>query len=156
MSKYYNANQSKFIKFEGQEYFDDRMFVLYLCKGRVEAGPDGVIITTIYHEQEPIDFVWCVVTYRNCIRYPLYRIDSFYKKDDAVEYIKIIEPETPLISLGGRSPAQLVSYEEYTEWKKDDNLKDYNWQELYTPGGSNATERVYQTKEQFKGIKYKP
>lgn len=146
-------NESKTIKFQDQNYFDDRLFVLYLCKGKVEIEPDGVAITTIYHEQEPIDFVWCVATYKNCIRYPLYRVDSFYKKEVAIEYIKKIEPETPLISLDGKSPAKPFSYEEYLKWKKDNDFKDYNWQELYTPGGSNASERIYQTKDQFQGIK---
>ncbi len=51
-------NQIKTIKFQGEEYFDDRLFVLYLCKGKVEIQSDGVIITTIYHEQEPADFIW--------------------------------------------------------------------------------------------------
>jgi len=146
-------NQSKTINFQEQEYFDDRMFVLYLCKGRVEIEPDGVAVTTIYHEQEPTDSVWCVATYRNCFRYPLYRVDSFYKKEDAVEYIKTIEPETPLISLGGKTPAQPAPYDEYLKWKNENKFKDYNWKKLYTPGGSNASERIYQTKEQFKGVK---
>lgn len=141
------------IKFEEQEYFDDRLFILYLCKGKVEIEPDGVVITTIYHEQEQTDFVWCVVTYKNCLRYPLYRVDSFYKKEDAMAYMEKIEPETPLISLGGKSPEQPISYDEYLKWKNKNGLKDYNWQELYTSSGSNASERIYQTKEQFKGIK---
>lgn len=141
------------IKFQEQEYFDDRMFVLYLCKGKVEIKSDGFVTTTIYHEQEITDFIWCVVTYKNCLRYPLYRADSFYKKEDAIEYIKMIEPETPLISLVGKSPAQSVSYYEYLKWKNENGLKDYNWKELYTSDGSNASERIYQTKEQFNGIK---
>jgi len=145
-------NKLKTINFQGQEYFDDRLFVLYLCAGKVEIE-DGAIWTTIYHENPPEDHIWCVVTYKNCNRYPLYRIDSFYKKEDALGYIKKIEPETPLISLEGKSPQNLPSFEEYLLWKKENNLKDYDWKSLYLPGGSNAQERIGQTKEQFNGIK---
>ena len=147
-------NQPKTISFQGQEYFDDRLYVLYLCKGTVEIEPDGdgVVWTKIYHEQAPTDYVWCVATYRNCNRYPLYRVDSFYKKEDAVLYIKKIEPETPLISLNGKSPLHPVSYEKYLLWKKENGTKEYDWQSLYSPDGKNASESVGQTKEQFKGI----
>src|ERR1035437_3399696 len=95
------------INFNGQNYFDDRLFVLYLCKGKVEIGSD-VVTTTIYHNNGPEFSVWCVVTYRNCDRYPAYRVDSFNKKDDAIEYIKKVEPETPLISLNGAIPSSPV------------------------------------------------
>lgn len=147
-------NESEIIEFQGQQYYDDRLFVLYLCKGTVEIEPDGdgVVWTEIYHEQAPVDHFWCVATYRNCNRYPLYRVDSFYKKEDALAYIKKVEPETPLISLGGKSPEHPLSYEDYLLSKNKNNLKDYNWQELYTPGGSNASESIGQTKEQFRGI----
>lgn len=148
-------NETKTIEFQGEHYFDDRMFVLYLCKGTVEIEPsdDGVVWTKIYHEKAPDNHIWCVATYRNCHRYPLYRVDSFYKKEDAEKYLKEIEPETPLISLGGRSPVSPLSYEAYSDWKQKNGLKDYDWKSLYSPGGTNASESIGQTKEQFKGIK---
>jgi len=141
------------ITFQGEQYFDDRLFVLYLCKGKVELESDGLIATTIYHDSAPADYIWCVVTYKNFNRYPLYRIDSFYKKDDAIAYIKLIEPETPLISLGGKLPQPPLSYQDYVAWKKKNNLKDYDWKSLFTSDGSNARETIYQTREQFKEIK---
>ena len=141
------------ITFQGKQYFDDRLFVLYLCKGKVDPESDGLIATTIYHEQAPEEHIWLVVTYKNYHRYPLYRIDHFYKKEDALSYIKLVEPETPLVSLGGSLPRPPLSYDDYLAWKKKNNLKDYDWESLYTAGGSNAQEIIYQTKEQFKGIK---
>ena len=151
-------NQVKTIEFQGQKYFDDRLFVLYLCKGTVEIEPDpeGSVWTKIYHQKAPNDHVWCVVTYRNCNRYPLYRVDSFHRKEDAEQYIKKIEPETPLVSLDGISPRPPLSYEGYLERKVKSGLKDYDWKSLYSPyssDGSNAIESVGQTKAQFKGIK---
>lgn len=143
------------IEFNGDSYFDDRLFVLYLCPGNVEIEErkDGAVWITIYHENYPENHLWCVVTYKNCTRYPLYRVDCFNKKEDAISYIKEIEPETPLISLGGSSPEIPMPYEEYVEWKKENNLGDYNWKSLYSVDGKNASERIGQTKEQFKGIK---
>lgn len=148
-------DQIKTIEFQGQNYFDDRLFVLYLCKGIVEIEPndEGIVWTKIYHEKAPDNYIWCVATYRNCNRYPLYRVDSFYKKEDAEKYIKEIEPETPLISLGGNSPVVPFSYEEYSVWKVNNKFTDYNWQLMYFPGGTDASESIGQTKEQFQGIK---
>ncbi len=148
-------NQSKTIEFQGQNYFDDRLFVLYLCPGKVEIedGDDGAVWTSLFHENPPKEHIWCVVTYKNYGRYPLYRVDSFYKKEDAISYIKQIEPETPLISLEGRPQQNPLTYDKYLEWKKDNQLKDYNWKSLYSVDGSNAGERIGQTKEQFNGIK---
>lgn len=147
-------NYLKTIKFDGQNYYDDRLFVLYLCPGKVEIedGDGGAVWTSIYYENPPENHIWCVVTYRNYDRYPLYRVDSFYKKEDAEAYIRKIEPETPLISLGGKSPLNPLSYEDYILWKKERNLKDYDWKSLYSPDGSNAQESIGQSREQFKGI----
>lgn len=146
-------NRIKTINFQGLDYFDDRLFVLYLCPGTVETKEDGTVATTIYHEQTPAGHIWCVVTYRNTNRYPLYSADSFYKKDDAINYIKQVEPKTPLISLGGKSPDRPVPFDDYSLWKKENNFTEYDWKSLYLPGGSNAQESIYQTKEQFDGIK---
>lgn len=144
--------QSKSMKFDGKEYFDDRLFVLHVCPGIVEIQLDGVAITTIFLDKPPAEHLWCVVTYRNCNRYPLHRVDSFYKKEDAEAYITKIEPETPLISLGGHSPIHPLSYEQYVLWKKENDFKDYEFESLYTPGRVSASEQVFQTKEQFQGI----
>jgi len=143
------------IKYQEREYFDDRLFILYLCKGKVEIQPDGLVSTTIYHEKELTDFVWCLVTFRNCARYPATRVDSFYKKEDAITYQKSIEPETPLISLQGKSPINPLSYEEYRSWKNKNDFKEYDFHEVFTarPKGSNARETFMEEKSQFKGIR---
>ena len=146
---------SKTIEFQGLEYFDDRLYVLYLCNGIVDTKQDDIVTTTIYHDKAPEDHLWCIVTYRNCSRYPAVRVDSFYKKDDAMEYLKKIEPETPLISLAGKSPDTVVSFEEFQKWKRENGLKEYNWKEMFTYSASstNAQEHMMEPKDQFKGIK---
>jgi len=148
-------NEPETIKYQGQGYFDDRLFVLYLCAGTVEIedGEDGSVWTAIYHENPPENHIWCVATYKNCSRYPLYRVDSFNHKEDAVAYMRQIESETPLISLDGQPPKNPLPFEKYLEWKKNNNLHDYDWKSLYSISGTNASERIGQTKEQFKGIK---
>ena len=155
ISKTPSTGSSKMIEFNGQSYFDDRLYVLYLCKGTVEIEPDkdGAVWTKIYHEQIPADFIWCVATYRNCNRYPLFTINHFSKREDAVAYIEKIEPETPLISLNGMAPLHPASFEEYSSWKKKNNFREYDYKTLYTSGGTNASESIGQTKEQFKGVK---
>lgn len=143
------------ITFQGQEYFDDRLFVLYLCKGSVEIESDRVAIT-LYHDQAPTDHIWCIVTYRNCNRYPLCRVDPFYKKDDAIAYLREVEPTVPLISLNGRSPQKPLSYDGFVAWKQKNKFRDYDYQRLYLSDGAdggNRQEHVYQTKDSFKGIR---
>jgi len=147
-------NNQKTIKFQENKYFDDRLFLLYLCEGKVDATPDGddIIWTTIYHEDPPIDHIWCVVSYRNCPRYPIARVDHFKSRERAVVYMRNVEPEVPLISLNGKSPAVPLPYQEYLSWKKKNNLKEFDFHDVYTPGGTNAKEIIAQTKEQFRGI----
>ncbi len=150
-----NMNNSRTIEFGGQSYFDDRLFVLYLCEGKVETKPDndGVIWTTIYHENPPTDHIWCVVTYRNCLGYPISRVDHFKSRERAVVYMWHVEPEVPLISLGGKSPTVPLPYQEYSAWKKENKLREFDFHDVYTPGGSNAKEMIAQIDDQFKGIK---
>ena len=57
-------NDMKATEFQGQQYYDDRSFVLYLCKAVIETALDGVVTTTIYHDQAPNDSIWCVLTYK--------------------------------------------------------------------------------------------
>lgn len=140
------------IKFQEQLYFDDRLYVLYLCKATAQFNPDGHIMTTIYHEEAPSNYKWCVVTYKNCDRYPVFSIKLFDLRDEAQSYIRIIEPETPLISLNGKSPKHPVLYDDYLSWKENKSLKEYDYKAMYEPGGSNPREVFMQTFEQFLSV----
>lgn len=137
------------IEFQGHIYYDDRLFVLYLCKGTVDVKSDNLVESTIYHEESPNYSHWCLVTYENYANYPLYTVKIFDTKDEAVDYMKAIEPTTPLISLGGHSPQQPLLYEEYAKWKKEKRLEEYNYKKAYLSGGSNHREVILQAKEQF-------
>lgn len=81
---------------EGIAYKDDRLFILDLT----QAKKDG-------------KSVWAVVTRRNHDGFPPVRTDEFESKEQAVEYIKKIEPTTPLISLLGKQPDRSLSYDVY-------------------------------------------
>ena len=58
----------KMIEFQGQKYYDDRLFVLYLAKSTVVKGEGDTFNITVYHEQAPEDSKWCLVTYSNTLR----------------------------------------------------------------------------------------
>lgn len=130
----------KGIEFNGQMYNDDRMFVLYLCKGTVNA--DGTA-TTIYHEEPPDNSKWCLVTYRNVPRYPAVRVDHFDTLEEAQAYIKKVEPTVPLISLGGKGPRVQLPYNEFVKWKTDNGFREYDFKAMYQPGGANLQEILY-------------
>jgi len=87
---------------EGIVYKDDRLFILDLTP----AKKDG-------------KSVWAAVTRRNCEGFPTFRIDDFKTKEEAIIYIRKIEPTTLLISLGGKSPEIPPTYEKYCEKLKE-------------------------------------
>lgn len=53
------------IPFKGASYFDDRLFILHLCRGRVESSADETVNTVLFHEEDADDLIWCLATYRN-------------------------------------------------------------------------------------------
>ncbi len=113
-----NPNRTmKFTEFDGELYRDDRMHVLYICKGITTIEGDRVS-TTIYHEESPVDAKWCLVTYRNNSRYMAISSKLFDSKQNAEAYRRHIEPMTPLISLGGRPRNPPPPYEEFLRWKE--------------------------------------
>ena len=57
--------------------------------------------------------MWAVTTRRNCEGFPPFRVDDFASEEEAIVFIKRVEPETPRISLGGRSPVPTPTYEEH-------------------------------------------
>jgi hypothetical protein len=84
---------------QGQTYFDDRVFILDLQKA-TKAGK----------------IVWAVTTRRNVQGFPPRRVDDFPTKEEATSYLKMVEPSTPRISLQGASPSPELTYEEHLEW----------------------------------------
>ena len=70
------------IKFEGETYRDDRMFVLNIATATDSEGKA----------------CWNLATYRNTLTLPFIRNDFFDTKKDLLKYVRKIEPYVPLIS----------------------------------------------------------
>jgi hypothetical protein len=83
----------------GETYLDDRLFILDLQQAKKGN-----------HE------VWAVTTRRNIKGFPPFRVDDFKTKEEAVSFLKGVEPSTPRISLHGKSPTPVPTYEEYLRW----------------------------------------
>lgn len=126
------------IEFNGEYYHDDRMFILYLCQGTEKVYSDHVA-TTIYHENPPPNALWCLVTYRNVVRYVAFRVDTFESKQSAEDYMQKVEPTVPLIRLGGYSPNPPLNYDDFVKWKEDNDLKEYDYKLMFTHGAENPT-----------------
>jgi hypothetical protein len=137
------------IEFNGSSYFDDRLFILHLCRGRVESGTDDTVNTVLFHEGDADDLIWCLATYRNSGGYPLVSLNHFDTKNDALKYISLIEPTVPLISFNGQPRNPPLAYEDYLKWKSRERLSDYDYSKAYLPGGENHRELVVQSKAQF-------
>ena len=130
------------IKHNDKSYFDDRLYVLYLCRSTSKTEPDGTVSTTIYHEDSPVGSDWCIVTYHNVEGYPALKIDAFHSQEEAEAYFRNVEPSTPLISLGGRSPAQPLSYKAFNTWKTENGCVEYDYRRVFTSSGSNPREVI--------------
>ncbi len=89
--------------FEDRVY--NRVFILDLSPAKKEHTP-----------------VWAVTTRRNCEGFPPFRVDEFASEAEAIAFIKRVEPETPRISLGGRSPAPTPTYEEHCRRLKEEGV----------------------------------
>jgi hypothetical protein len=90
---------------QGQLYLDDRLFILDLQQAKKD-GQD----------------VWAIVTRRNVKGFPPRRSDTFQTKNEAVQYLKQVEPSVPRISLSGKSPSTPISYKEYVIWCKSKKI----------------------------------
>lgn len=134
------------IEFEGNEYFDDRMFVFHICKCVVEEAENGLTATTVFHENPPSNSRFCLVTYRNVARYPAFRVDDFDSESAAREYLEHIEPTTPRVSLGGRSPAIPMTYSDWQAWKEENACNEYDYSKMFLPGGRNPKEYIMSPK----------
>lgn len=131
------------MEFAGEMYNDDRLFVLYVCRGTRRELANGAIESKIYHDEPPADSNWCVVTFRNTPRYKAFRVDHFGTLDEAEAYRRFNEPLTPRISLGGMSPSPPLSYAAYSEWKHTEALREYDHRLLFR-GGMDRREIITQ------------
>lgn len=95
------------IHFEGQDYFDDRIYIMEVRR----------VIT-----HSPDEKPWTVLIRRNTFGFPPSRSDDFATWEEAVEYLRHFEPLTPLISLDGKSHDPPSSYEEYRAWLRENDL----------------------------------
>ena len=66
--------------------------------------------------------VWYVATRRNTPRFPPYRVDRFASESEVIDSIKKVEPETPRVSLDGRSPSPVPTYAEHLKWLHQNQL----------------------------------
>ena len=80
-------------EYEGETYRDDRMFVLNLSLGKSN-NEDKYIL----------------MTYRNIPQLPVVRCDDFDTKEEAIKYLKNVEPKVPLTSLN-RKPLEIPENE---------------------------------------------
>ncbi len=137
MNKYY---------FNGRQYNDDRIFVVFISKC-TRSEDDEFITTKIHHEANLPNAKWCVATFRNVERYSAYRVDHFDSELAAKQYLEVIEPETPLISLNGKSPEIPLSFNEYSEWKKNNHLKDYDYKTMFSGKHYESDKKYYNPTE---------
>jgi hypothetical protein len=88
---------------------NDKSDGLHLWNGRV-FNDDRLFILDMQIADKGGDEVWAVVTRWNHNGFPPYKVNDFPTQMEAIQFIKKIEPQTPRISLGGKSPSPVPSY----------------------------------------------
>jgi len=101
------------IHFDGQEYYDDRLFVLELAQ---------VTTRSLTRSEAPRNR-WAVITRRNIPGYSPFRSDDFGTREEAIQFLHQIAPTTPRISLGGKSPTPEPTLPEYRAWLLSSGLE---------------------------------
>ena len=134
-------NTTPCIRFNGQVFRDDRMFVLYAC--RVTERDEGDYVTaTVHHENPPPNSKWALVTYKNNERYTAVRVDTFESKEEVEKYRQQLEPAVPLVSLEGTPRRPPLSFQEFDQWKKSLDLQGYDYRKVFLSEGCDPTEVV--------------
>ncbi len=129
------------VAFRGETYNDDRMYVVHVA--RCTVGIEGAsTVTTVYHETPPDGCTWCVVTYKNVAQYRATRIDHFPTLEAAQRHRELVEPQTPLVSLGGKSPGRPMGYKDYVLWKAGQGMRDFDYRRVFSKDGSHAREII--------------
>ena len=136
-----NGDQMSAIFFDGERYNDDRMFVIFVARCTTRET-DEFVRTIIHYKDAPKKHNWCVATYKNVERYMAYRVDNFETELEAKEYLFKVEPQTPLISLGGNSPSKPMSFKGYSIWKEENYYKDYDYKKMFPFVGEKPEEVI--------------
>ena len=135
-----------------QQLFDDRLFLTGVSPCTVKKKEDGLYQTTILYDEMPDDPWWVVVDYQNEPRFKIVGVSHFKEEDTAIRFRELVEPTTPLRSLGGKPPSSPLSYSDFVNWKNSEGLMDFHPDRAYTTvvkGGNNRSELIYQSEEQF-------
>ena len=99
-------------EFEGNIYRDDRMYVINLSRGTVSEGGKK-------------ETRYLLLTYRNTASLPAVRTDHFSSEEKALDYLKQVEPEVPLVSNYGQPldiPEDVDRWEYWNAWLKEQGL----------------------------------
>ena len=103
-------------EFNGETYRDDRMYVM------------NIATATMKKDNKKC---WNLATYRNTMNLPATRNDFFDTKKELIDYVKLVEPQTPLISCYGEylaipSDIEKDNNEEiwdyYNKWLNDNGM----------------------------------
>jgi hypothetical protein len=133
-----------------EEYRDDRMYIMAIFPADVESDEDGNAVTTIFYDKRESESIWSIVTFKNTIVYRLISVMHFRSLEDAIRYKALVDPTVPLITQKNTSNIEFKSQEIFEEWKIRNNLKEFDYRDLFMDGsGENPRDIVIQKKGDF-------
>ena len=107
-------SSEKYIPYQGEDYRDDRMYVMNIATAKKDNKN-----------------CWNLATYRNILSLSATRNDFFDTKKEVLDYIREVEPRVPLISNNGQ-PLEIPNHineedidgiwNHFSEWLKERDL----------------------------------
>ena len=98
-------------------YRDDRIYVMRITTGSTRVK-DGIMESVT--EPKPNSSDWSesvlLITYRTVPTLPAVRTDHFRSIEEAIHYVREVEPTCPRVSLDARSPEPVPSWQEHLDW----------------------------------------
>jgi hypothetical protein len=125
------------------------MFLVATWPARIAKDEAERHQTAVFYDQKPEPSLWAVVTYKNVAEHPITGINHFETEEQARSYMMAVEPWIPLVSLGGQSPTEPLSPDDFQRWKEESKLADYNPNNVVRLGTTDRGEVIVQTMEQF-------
>ena len=102
-------------QFNGDTYRDDRSYVMRVISNFTKDA-DGMITAALSKEPHiDGDRPVVLVNYRNIPSLPAVRVDEFPSFNEAIQYLKQVEPTCPRVSLQGCSPKP-TPWQKHLEW----------------------------------------
>jgi hypothetical protein len=99
------------------------MYVMRLTSNFTKDDDGSVTASTAPESESDLSKPAVLITYRNIPSLPAVIVDDFPSVKEALDYIQRIEPTCPRVSLGGRPPEPIPTWQDHLAWLHGQGLR---------------------------------